>query len=108
MIAQLYQSITQLSAEVEALLDAKDEENCPELLRQRQSLLEQLAEEVAAISDTESKRQESHNYVDFLRSIQARDSHYAAYAEQQKKAIFSERSQQVKTNKAIKAYHNIL
>jgi hypothetical protein len=106
-LAELYQQIEQLSDKVESLIDAKNEADCAELLTQRQSLLEQLAKQVADISDANIAQQENDQYLTFLRRVQTRDNKYLALVQAQKQQIYTEQKQQSKTNKAIKAYNSI-
>jgi len=93
---------------VENLLESENEEECESLLLQRQSLLEQLAEEVAESTDKNSSDELIIQYHEFLRSIQKRDALSVQFALKQSQEITAKLSKQVKSTKAIKAYQKLL
>lgn len=104
----LFKDIVELSAKVDELLKTENEAECESLLLQRQSLLEQLAEEVRALTDTNPPSELPQKYREFLKSIQARDALSIKFALKQTQEIFVERSKQVKGKKAIKAYQKLM
>ncbi len=106
LLEQFYQEINQLSDKVEALIESKNEQECPELLSKRQALLEQLADQVALITDVEQAQVSNHSYQLFLRSIVARDDKYTSFIKQQTEELKVERKKQMKGRKAVKAYHD--
>jgi len=103
-----FRKINELSSKVEELLKSENEEECSSLLIQRQSLLEQLAEEVAELTDTNSSSELLSQYHEFLKSIQKRDALSVQFALKQSQEISDKLSQQVKSKKAIKAYQKLL
>jgi hypothetical protein len=104
----LFEKINDLSSNVEQLLESENEEECESLLVQRQSLLEQLAEEVAELTGTNPSSELSYQYREFLISIQKRDALSVKFALKQSQEISSKLSKQVKSKKAIKAYQKLL
>jgi len=107
-VDQLFIEINELSSMVENLLESENEEECESLLLQRQSLLEQLAEEVAESTDKNSSDELIIQYHEFLRSIQKRDALSVQFALKQSQEITAKLSKQVKSTKAIKAYQKLL
>jgi len=107
-VDQLFIEINELSSMVENLLESENEEECESLLLQRQSLLEQLAEEVAESTDKNSSDELIIQYHEFLRSIQKRDALSVKFALKQSQEITAKLSKQVKSTKAIKAYQKLL
>jgi len=104
----LFEKINDLSSNVEQLLESENEEECESLLAQRQLLLEQLADEVAEITDTTPSSELVYQYREFLKSIQQRDALSVQFALKQSQEISSKLSKQVKSKKAIKAYQKLL
>jgi hypothetical protein len=104
----LFEKINDLSSNVEQLLESENEEECESLLAQRQLLREQLADEVAEITDTTPSSELVYQYREFLKSIQQRDALSVQFALKQSQKISSKLSKQVKSKKAIKAYQKLL
>jgi hypothetical protein len=69
LIEQLFIKINELSTKVEQLLKSESESECESLLVQRQSLLEQLAENVAKSTDDDPSSELLSQYYEFLKSI---------------------------------------
>jgi hypothetical protein len=108
LVEQLFIKINELSTKVENLLRDENEKECESLLVQRQSLLEQLAENVAKLIETNPTSQLSSQYREFLLSIQKRDAVSIEFAIKQSQGITIKLSNQVKGKKAIKAYQKLL
>lgn len=104
----LCREILDISQQVENLIDKQDEANCTVLLRQRQTLLEELQEHVHLYKNTSEFDEYQTRFRQFLTSIQLRDQHYVAKLRDQSQEILSKGSKQAKNKKAIKAYRNIL
>tara|TARA_B110000211_G_scaffold102916_2_gene119777 strand:- start:1122 stop:1436 length:315 start_codon:yes stop_codon:yes gene_type:complete len=94
----LTSQINTLSAQVEALILANDEEQCSELLNQRLALLHQL--DLLMTSDKSMLSQ----YHDFLLSIQHRDRHAIEAVSASQNKILSEGRNQKKRTNAVNAY----
>lgn len=107
-VEQLFIKINELSSKVENLLESENEAECESLLLQRQSLLEQLADEVAELTDATPSDELLIQYRTFLKSIQKRDALSVQFALKQSQEISDKLSQQVKSKKAIKAYQKLL
>lgn len=107
-VEQLFRSINELSTQVEKLLKSENEAECESLLAQRHALLEQLAEDVAKLTETTPSTELSSQYRDFLKSIQSRDAVSIKFALKQRDEIFDKRKKQEKGKKAIKAYQKSL
>ena len=69
-VEQLFRKINELSIQVEELLKIENEAECESLLAERQSLLEQLAEDVAELTVTTPSSELTDQYREFLKSIQ--------------------------------------
>ena len=104
----LFEKINDLSSNVEQLLESENEEECESLLVERQSLIEQLAGEVAELTETALSSELSYQYREFLKSIQKRDALSVQFALKQSQEISIKLSKQVKNKKAIKAYQKLL
>jgi hypothetical protein len=107
-IEQLFKKIKDLTTKVEDLLKSENEEECASLLAQRQSLLEQLAKDVARLVEENPTNELSSKYLEFLKSIQARDTLSIQFAQKQSQEITIKLTGQVKGKKAIKAYKKLL
>jgi len=107
-VEQLFIKINELSSKVENLLESENEAECESLLLQRQSLLEQLADEVAELTDANPSDELFIQYRTFLKSIQKRDALSVQFALKQSQEITAKLSKQVKSTKAIKAYQKLL
>jgi predicted house-cleaning noncanonical NTP pyrophosphatase (MazG superfamily) len=100
LIEPLIAEIDKLSGQVEHYLENHNEECCPQLLSERQLLLEKLVD-ISRQLDAE----EFLNYQNFLRSIQSRDAFAKNNVLKQQKILLSKGEQQSKTKKAMKAYN---
>ena len=107
-VEQLFNKINDLTTKVKNLLKSKNEEECASLLAQRQSVLEQLAKDVAILIEANPKNELSSQYREFLKSIQERDALSVQFAQKQSQEIIIKLKEQVKGKKAIKAYQKIL
>jgi hypothetical protein len=108
LIEQLFIKINELSTKVEQLLKSESESECESLLVQRQSLLEQLAENVAKSTDDDPSSELLSQYYEFLKSVQKRDALSIAFALKQSKNLLVASTKQAKSKKAIKAYQKVL
>lgn len=90
--------ISTLSAQVEALILANNEEQCSELLKQRLALLHELD---LLINNNKSM---SEQYHEFLLSIQHRDRHAVDMVKASQNKILSEGSDQKKRTNALNTY----
>lgn len=104
VIDSLFSQINLLSEQIETLLLEENEEQCPDLLAKRLSLLQALATVVEKSSNQPDSEMIQQGYQEFLLSIQARDQVAMASIEAQKQQILSKNNQQVKTKKALNAY----
>jgi predicted nucleotide-binding protein (sugar kinase/HSP70/actin superfamily) len=100
LIEPLIVEIEKLSGQIEHYLENQREEYCPQLLSERQLLLEKLAD----ISKQLDGKEFVH-YHNFLRSIQSRDALAKNSVLKQQKLLLSQVEQQSKTKKAMKAYN---
>ncbi len=107
-VEQLFREIKELSSKVEDLLKSENEKECASLLALRQSLLEQLAEDVAKLMGLNPSSEVSNQYREFLESIQKRDAISIQFAIKQSQEISAKLSKQVKSKKAITAYKKLL
>jgi len=107
-VEQLFGSINELSTKVEKLLESENEAECESLLVQRHALLEQLAENVAKLTEISPSPKLSSQYRDFLKTIQKRDALSIKFAIKQRDNVFDKRTKQEKGKKAIKAYQRSL
>jgi hypothetical protein len=107
-VDKLFKKIIELSSKVEELLKTENEAECESLLAQRQSLLEQLAEDVEKLTNANPSDELSAKYYDFLKSIQKRDILSIEFALKQRDEILVKRTTQEKGKKAIKAYQKLI
>lgn len=108
LVEDLFNKINELSSQVEGLLKNEDEAECESLLNQRQLLLEQLSELVTKSTGGDTSSEQFIQYREFLKSIQKRDALSLQFAMKQCQELFAERSKQVKSKKAIKAYQKLM
>ncbi|MFT5294060.1 MAG: cytochrome c556 [Colwellia sp.] len=107
-VEQLFSEIIELSTQVDNLLKNENEVDCESLLAQRQSLLENLAEQVKPLIKQDPSSNLSNQYYSFLKDIQQRDILSIKFALKQSKVIHAALTKQAKSNKAITAYKKIL
>jgi predicted house-cleaning noncanonical NTP pyrophosphatase (MazG superfamily) len=100
LIEPLIVEIDKLSGQIEHYLENKKEEYCPQLLSERQLLLEKLVDISKQLDGKEFV-----DYQNFLRSIQRRDALAKNSVLKQQKLLLSQGEQQSKTKKAMKAYN---
>ena len=99
-VEPLFIKINELSTEVEKLLENENEAECESLLVQRHALLEQLAEDVAKLTEISPSKALSSQYRDFLESIQCRDAVSIKFAIAQRDEVFNKRKKQEKGKKS--------
>lgn len=101
---QLYQQISELSAEAVKLSRKGDFERVDGILVERLTLLKTLAESIAGV-DQESKAYQV--YLEFLAKTKESDDKELHFLQKERSRLMIENSEQKKRKKAVSVYHNV-
>jgi len=103
-IDEIYQQITQLSADAKTQSSVSDYEKSDSTLTQRLILLKKLARKMTSF---EPDSVEYQSYQSFLQKLKDADAQEIYHLSQERVKVVAENAQQQKRTKAVNAYHQI-